>query len=52
MPTIPNSMPYRQSSTSTKSSIPILLIHGRDDTVVQFSQSENMAEALKGGKKH
>ena len=34
-----------------KVSIPILLIHGRDDTVVQFSQSENMAEALKAAKK-
>ena len=32
-------------------SIPILLIHGRDDTVVPFSQSEDMADALrKAGK--
>ena len=28
-------------------SIPILLIHGRDDTVVPFSESDDMAEALK-----
>jgi dipeptidyl aminopeptidase/acylaminoacyl peptidase len=34
-----------------KVSIPILLIHGRDDTVVPFSQSEDMADALeKAGK--
>jgi dipeptidyl aminopeptidase/acylaminoacyl peptidase len=32
-------------------SIPILLIHGRDDTVVPFSQSEHMAEALKAAGK-
>ncbi len=32
-------------------SIPILLVHGRDDTVVPFSQSEDMADALrKAGK--
>jgi dipeptidyl aminopeptidase/acylaminoacyl peptidase len=28
-------------------SVPILLIHGRDDTVVPFEQSEMMADALK-----
>ncbi len=34
-----------------KVSIPILLIHGRDDTVVPISQSEDMADALrKAGK--
>ena len=27
--------------------VPILLIHGRDDTVVQFSQTSNMVDALK-----
>ncbi len=32
-------------------SIPILLIHGRDDTVVPFSQSEDMAEALRAAGK-
>ena len=31
--------------------IPILLIHGRDDTVVPFSQSDDMADALKNAKK-
>lgn len=31
--------------------IPILLIHGIDDTVVKFSQSEDMAGALKAAKK-
>ena len=34
-----------------KVTIPILLIHGRDDTVVPFSQSENMADALKAANK-
>ncbi len=32
-------------------SIPILLIHGRDDTVVPFAQSDDMADALKAAKK-
>jgi dipeptidyl aminopeptidase/acylaminoacyl peptidase len=31
--------------------IPILLIHGRDDTVVPFAQSEEMADALNAAKK-
>ena len=30
---------------------PILLIHGRDDTVVSFRQSQAMANALKDAKK-
>ncbi len=34
-----------------KVSIPILLIHGRDDTVVPFSQSQDMADALKSAGK-
>lgn len=34
-----------------KVTIPILLIHGLDDTVVKFSQSEDMADALKAAKK-
>jgi dipeptidyl aminopeptidase/acylaminoacyl peptidase len=35
-----------------KATIPILLIHGRDDTVVPIAQSEDMADALKdAGKK-
>ena len=34
-----------------KISIPILLIHGRDDTVVPFSQSDDMADALKDARK-
>jgi dipeptidyl aminopeptidase/acylaminoacyl peptidase len=28
-------------------SVPILLIHGRDDTVVQYEQSDVMLDALK-----
>lgn len=31
--------------------IPILLIHGKDDTVVPFSQSDDMADVLKDAKK-
>lgn len=31
---------------------PILLLHGRDDTVVEFNQSEAMAEALRSAGKH
>ena len=34
-----------------KVTIPILLIHGRDDTVVPISQSEDMADALKAAGK-
>jgi len=34
-----------------KVSIPILLIHGRDDTVVPFEQSDDMATALKSAGK-
>ena len=34
-----------------KVSIPILLIHGRDDTVVPFFQSDDMADELKAAKK-
>ena len=30
-----------------RASAPILLIHGRDDTVVEFRQSTGMADALK-----
>jgi dipeptidyl aminopeptidase/acylaminoacyl peptidase len=32
---------------AAKASAPILLIHGRDDTVVDFDQSREMAEALR-----
>lgn len=32
-------------------SIPILLIHGRDDTVVPYSESDDMADALKNAGK-
>lgn len=35
----------------TAVNVPILLIHGKDDTVVPFEQSELMYEALKGAKK-
>jgi dipeptidyl aminopeptidase/acylaminoacyl peptidase len=31
--------------------VPVLLIHGRDDTVVPYSQSEEMAKALKAAGK-
>ena len=31
--------------------IPILLIHGKDDTVVPYAQSDDMADALKAAKK-
>jgi dipeptidyl aminopeptidase/acylaminoacyl peptidase len=31
--------------------VPVLLIHGRDDTVVPFEQSETMFDALRGAKK-
>ena len=34
-----------------KVSIPILLIHGQDDTVVPFAQSDDMADALKSANK-
>ena len=34
-----------------KVSIPILLIHGKDDTVVPFFQSDDMADELKSAKK-
>jgi cephalosporin-C deacetylase-like acetyl esterase len=34
-----------------KVSIPIMLIHGRDDTVVPYDQSEEMVEALKDANK-
>jgi dipeptidyl aminopeptidase/acylaminoacyl peptidase len=36
--------PVKQAS---RANIPILLIHGKDDTVVPLSQSEDMAKALK-----
>src|SRR5690606_10874585 len=32
---------------AARASAPILMIHGRDDTVVEFSQSSSMADALK-----
>jgi dipeptidyl aminopeptidase/acylaminoacyl peptidase len=39
------------ASQAAKASIPILLVHGRDDTVVAFEQSQIMADALrKAGK--
>jgi dipeptidyl aminopeptidase/acylaminoacyl peptidase len=34
-----------------KVTIPILLIHGKDDTVVPYAQSDDMADALKAAKK-
>lgn len=34
-----------------KVSIPILLIHGKDDTVVPYSQSDDLADELKDAKK-
>lgn len=40
--------PIRHVSTET---VPILLIHGKDDTVVPFEQSKVMYEALRSAKK-
>jgi len=34
-----------------KCTIPVLIVHGKDDTVVQFSQSTNMVAALKAAGK-
>ena len=36
---------------AARASAPILLIHGRDDTVVEFRQSAGMADALKDARK-
>lgn len=36
---------------ATKADAPILLVHGRDDTVVPFKQSEAMADALRNAGK-
>ena len=42
---------YSPARQASKASIPVLLIHGRDDTVVPAEQSQLMAEALrKAGK--
>ena len=38
---------YAQSLWSNKADAPIMLIHGRDDTVVAYDQSLKMADALK-----
>lgn len=35
------------SKNADRANAPILLIHGRDDTVVEFRQSDRMADALK-----
>ncbi|MET0430400.1 MAG: S9 family peptidase, partial [Microvirga sp.] len=38
---------------ATRTDAPVLLIHGKDDTVVPYDQSRHMADALKkAGKKH
>ena len=37
----------KSGQNAAKASAPILLIHGRDDTVVEFRQSTGMADALK-----
>ena len=34
-----------------KVSVPVMLIHGKDDTVVNYDQSRRMAEALKSAGK-
>ena len=39
------------AKNADKADAPILLIHGRDDSVVPFSQSRQMADALKSAKK-
>ena len=42
---------YSPARQAEKADIPILLIHGKDDTVVPLEQSRQMAEALsKAGK--
>lgn len=44
---------YSPSRQAAKADIPILLIHGKDDTVVPLEQSRVMSEALtKAGKPH
>jgi dipeptidyl aminopeptidase/acylaminoacyl peptidase len=44
---------YSPAQQAAKADIPILLIHGRDDTVVPLEQSKVMSEALtKAGKPH
>jgi len=44
---------YSPAQQAAKADIPILLIHGKDDTVVPLEQSRVMAEALtKAGKHH
>ena len=43
---LPAISPSQHVSTST---VPVLLIHGRDDTVVPYEQSEVMAKALQHG---
>ncbi len=43
-PVLTTISPMKQVARST---IPILLVHGKDDTVVPLSQSEDMASALK-----
>ncbi len=39
------------SENAEKAGAPILIIHGRDDTVVPFSQAIKMSDALKAAKK-
>jgi dipeptidyl aminopeptidase/acylaminoacyl peptidase len=38
---------YSPAQQAEKAEIPVLLVHGRDDTVVPFEQSRIMADALK-----
>ena len=38
---------YSPAQIASRATIPILLIHGKDDTVVPLAQSEVMAEALR-----
>ena len=45
--------PARPFHLADKADAPILLIHGKDDTVVPISESENMDAALtRAGKPH
>ncbi len=43
--------PYTPAALADKADAPILLIHGRDDTVVPIEQSETMASALRSAGK-
>ena len=43
-------MKYRRFEHIGAVNVPVLLIHGKDDTVVPYEQSEIMVDALKKGR--